>query len=63
MEIRWNNNETFLLGGVYRSPQSSNENNLIFLDKTKDKHYSNVMIISDFNLPEINWNLWTTCKS
>lgn len=32
VELRWNSNETFLLGGVYRSPQSSSENNTLLLD-------------------------------
>lgn len=64
--IRCNNNDTLLLGGIYRSPQSTVENNNLLLDlfgKAKGKQYSNILIIGDFNLPEIDWDLWITSRS
>ena len=66
VNIHINNKDNFLIGGVYRSPQSSIENNDLLLDllqKTKDTTYSNILIMGDFNLPEINWDLWTTTRS
>ena len=66
VNIQLNEKETFLIGGVYRSPQSSTENNDLLLDlleKVKREKFSNVLILGDFNLPEINWELWTTNRS
>ena len=66
VNIHINDKDNFLIGGVYRSPQSSIENNDLLLDllqKTKDTTYSNILIMGDFNPPEINWDLWTTTRS
>ena len=63
VNIQLKEKETFLIGGVYRSPQSSTENNDLLLDlleKVKREKFSNLLILGDFNLPEINWELWTT---
>ena len=66
VNIHINDKDNFLIGGVYRSPQSSIENSDLLLDllqKTKDTTYSNILIMGDFNPPEINWDLWTTTRS
>ena len=66
VNIHINDKDNFLIGGEYRSPQSSIENNDLLLDllqKTKDTTYTNILIMGDFNLPEINWDLWTTTRS
>ena len=66
VNLRLNNKDTMLIGGIYRSPNSSIENSDLLLDllqKTKDAKFSNVLILGDFNLPEINWELLTTSRS
>ena len=53
------NNKVLLLGMVYRSPNSSEENNRNLLEQlrlaTSVKH-DFLMICGDFNLPLINWS-------
>ena len=58
MDVITNTGSVFPLGLIYRSPNSSNQNNSLLLDiisdiclKTKEK----LIIIGDFNLPRINW--------
>ena len=66
VEIRWNKKDNLLLGGIYRSPQSDSENNgklLDIINAATSKHFTHTMIVGDFNIPEIDWNLWTTCKN
>ena len=66
VSIQLSEKDTFLIGGVYRSPQSSTENNDLLLDllqKAKGANFSNILIMGDFNLPDINWELWTTSRS
>ena len=66
VSIQLSEKDTFLIGGVYRSPQSSTENNDLLLDllqKAKGANFSNILILGDFNLPDINWELWTTSRS
>ena len=66
VNIQLSKTDTFLVGGVYRSPQSNYENNDLLLDllhKAKETKFSNVLVLGDFNMPEINWELWTTSKS
>ena len=58
--------DNLLLGGIYRSPQSDSENNgklLDIINAATSKHFTHTMIVGDFNIPEIDWNLWTTCKN
>ena len=66
VNIRLENRDSLLIGGIYRSPQSSDENNKLLFDllnKLKEETYSNIIIMGDFNMPEINWELWTTSRS
>ena len=66
VEIRWNNTDNLLLGGIYRSPQSDSDNNnqlLEIISAATSKNFTHTMIVGDFNIPEIDWNLWTTSKS
>ena len=66
VNMQLSNKDTLLVGGIYRSPQSSIEHDNLLLDlshKAKDVSYSNVLILGDFNMPEINWELWTTSRS
>ena len=52
------NTEKLVIAGVYRSPNSTNENNLALnkaiLERTVNQKY--VLIMGDFNHPEIKWN-------
>ena len=51
-------NTTFLIGCLYRSPNSSESNNellLSILNETKLKRNSRLVIVGDFNLKEIDW--------
>ena len=66
VEIRWNKRDNLLLGGIYRSPSSDSENNsqlLEILSAATNKQFTHTMIVGDFNIPEIDWNLWTTCRN
>ena len=57
-EIRLYRGDKLLVGCVYRSPNSTNENNALLLEllkaATNGKH-SHVVIMGDFNYPEIDW--------
>ena len=56
VSIQLSEKDTFLIGGVYRSPQSSTEKNDLLLDllqKAKRASFSNILILGDFNLPDI----------
>ena len=51
--------EQLLIGIVYRSPSSSDDNNGRLLSAIKSinnfNHFSQVLLIGDFNVPGINW--------
>ena len=58
LNLKINNSERLLLGCMYRSPNSNTENNkkmLELLNNINYASYSNVVIVGDFNMPEINW--------
>ena len=62
IRVHISNNESFVLGVIYRSPNSDNELNNAFLNQlelvTKEcnKFNDKLIIMGDFNLPEIDWN-------
>ena len=63
VKININNNDTLTLGAFYRSPSSSkaNDNELFtLLDKLKDVIRDKLLLIGDFNMPNINWSNCTT---
>ncbi|MEW8545341.1 MAG: reverse transcriptase family protein, partial [Candidatus Thiodiazotropha sp.] len=60
------NDQSLLIGGIYRSPNSSLENTLKMLDLLYVACGNNPtlkVIVGDFNFPEIDWLSWTTVKS
>ena len=53
-----NNKDTLLVGCIYRSPNSSETNNinlLKLLREVSENRYSHKLIMGDFNFPEIDW--------
>ena len=63
-EISLANNDRLLLGCIYRSPNSPNENNdqmrKDLTEITNSKSYSHILICGDFNYPGINWEKETS---
>ena len=60
VEIKLNNTDRLLVGIFYRSDSGTVENNeilIITLNKITEMQYSHVLIMGDFNLPRINWEL------
>lgn len=62
-QIKLNNKDMLLLGCIYKSPNSSPEN-LDELDKllttvSKEKKFSHIMVMGDFNFPKIDWKHWS----
>ncbi len=56
-EIKLENNDTLLLGGIYRSPNSNHEVTHALINFFKQlKFPTHVLIGGDFNFPEINWH-------
>ena len=67
-KIKTNNKESFILGVVYRSPNSTqveNESLLKLLDQFSSKFKSNsekLLLVGDLNCPDINWSDGTCNK-
>ena len=58
--IKLSGDRSLLVGVIYRSPNSSaqnNENLLKLLRKTFTSNFDHIMLCGDFNLPLIEWNL------
>ena len=59
-EIRLCKGDKLLVGCMYRSPGSTLENNVQLLEVMKAASsggYSHVVIMGDFNYPDLDWNL------
>ena len=57
--VKMSSGKTLLVGVVYRSPNSSEQNNqnlLSILRKASAANYSQVVVCGDFNLPRIDWS-------
>lgn len=66
VDIAIDSKNMFLLGGIYRSPNSSQDNTMkLFqlLNETCNEKYTHKIILGDFNFPDIDWNNWTTTVS
>ena len=62
-QVNLNNTDTMLIGCIYRSPNSTYENNAALnqmLIKAADLKFSHLLILGDFNYPEIDWLTWST---
>jgi hypothetical protein len=56
-EIQQTGNTPILIGVVYRSPNSTEENNTKLLKVMQEFGNRQVLIMGDFNFPSINWKL------
>ena len=66
-EMKLGNNDKLLIGCIYRSPNSTLENNprlnKMIIDAARLKTFTHVLIGGDFNYPGINWQNETTARS
>ena len=59
IDLKLKNNTKMLISAIYRSPNSSEENNkkiLELINEIDDSKYDHKIIVGDFNLPKIDWN-------
>ena len=65
IECNHTNNNSLLIGLVYRSPNSTLENNDMlneWIKSVQDLRYSHILIMGDMNYPQIDWNL-ESCRA
>ena len=62
--IKLINNDSLLVGCLYRSPNNSPEANNHFIEMfnsmLQNNTFSHLLIMGDFNYPKIDWNSWST---
>jgi len=66
LNIKLKGNDSLLVGNVYRSPSSTNDNNAnlnFLLKKAIDMNTSHVLIVGDFNYGSINWELFQSSEA
>ncbi|KAK2170409.1 hypothetical protein LSH36_3g26070 [Paralvinella palmiformis] len=66
LNIKLKGKDKLLLGCVYRSPSSTEQNNIkLFnlLQQIPEYDSTHTVIAGDFNCPEIEWTTWSTTKS
>lgn len=59
-QIKVEGGEDLLFISMYRSPNSTEENNNNFnklISQVNDKHYKHILLAGDMNYPNIDWNL------
>ena len=64
--VQLKNHDRLVIGVVYRSPSSSEQQNQLLIEMLNDVaalNYSHTLIMGDFNLPEINWEQQATSMS
>ncbi len=64
ISVKLTGNDRLLIGCVYKSPNSDGDNiaalNTLFQDIVKTNgQFSHILIMGDFNYPNIDWNSWT----
>ena len=63
VEINLNDRDKLLVGCIYRSDNGTEENNnnlRSLIREAASKTYSHILLMGDFNYPNIDWNNWTT---
>ena len=66
LEIELKNQDKLLAGCVYRSPSNTKEQNNDFIQMMREMtqhQYSHTLIMGDFNLPKIDWNIWESTSA
>ena len=66
IRIEINKKNKLLVGGIYKSPSSTDENDLSLFqlfDSVNNIIFKKLLMIGDFNFPEIDWTNWTTTTS
>ena len=68
VNIYLKNEQKLLIGGIYRSPNSSPENTIKMIDLiniacNENYMYVTKVLVGDYNIPEIDWLSWNTIKS
>ena len=66
LELNTHNNSKLLICTIYRSPNSSLDNDhkiFKFIDYTCSNYMGNKLFLGDFNWPHINWDKWCTSNS
>ena len=65
VKINLRGNDKLLVGCIYKSPSSSEENLSLVNDMIRNINstqvYSHVLVVGDFNFPDIDWNTWNSC--
>ena len=65
VKIKLNNNDKLLLGLIYKSPSDNSrkytDNVWDIINEASNAGYSHILLMGDFNLPDINWDTWS-CK-
>ena len=65
--VRGGNDETVLVGCIYRSPSSDDQNNTELFNMLKSEKmskFNKICIFGDFNFPDVNWDgIWNGNKS
>ena len=59
-------NKNLLLGGIYKSPSSNLENHRNLnrlISQASSMNFDHLVILGDFNFPEIDWSTWTVNKN
>lgn len=62
-ETRLSDEDNLLIGCVYRSPSSSEENNAhltSLINAACAKKFTHLLIMGDFNFSEVDWDSWTS---
>ena len=64
VKINLRGNDKLLVGCIYKSPSSSEENLSLMNDMIRNINstqvYSHVLVVGDFNFPDIDWNTWNS---
>ena len=61
LEAKLNNDDVLLIGCVYRSPSNTAIQNNVFIEMIQEmtqRQYTHLLLMGDFNLPYIDWNVW-----
>ena len=66
LQISLNNNDKLIVGCIYRSTSSTNEDNKKLLEMCKyfnEIKCSHLLILGDFNLPKVDWEEWDSATT